>query len=413
VDIGFDEDMHQDTLPAALSLVDATGKKVDGTVTVGAWTIHFTPVTPWVNGNFSAPLAATATDLVGNPASAVSWEFTIDAIAPAIVATQPLQGAVDVPLASGITLQFSEPVLPSSVSAAKIAVLYDGAILTQVSYQTSGTQVTLTPLTTLTRGKAYSINITGVTDLAGNALMPTQLQFTTDPGRFGAPRQLPAPPLGTTVGTAVAIGDVNGDGRPDVVLAAQLSENNAMQAHLAVVAQRADGSLGDAQRVPLQSSGQGIGITIADINGDGLNDVLITEGDVGVEIVLQTSDGRLVSDRMLNTGTASRLRVVAMNGDGRPVIVSFGSNVISVWLNLPGGWVAGDSVTVTSYPVAWDLAVGDVNGDGRLDVIAAGNLFIQRSVSMTSESIRPGGPKSPSNSLTRRLRSVLWGSIAR
>jgi hypothetical protein len=166
-----------------------------------------------------------------------------------------------------------------------------------------------------------------------------------------------------------------------------------------------------------------------------------------------------------STGTAPLLRVVDLNGDGRPDIVSFGANVISVWFNRPGGWVAGDSVTVTSYPVAWDLAVGNIDGDGRLDVvtvdsigklavylrgsdgtwapkatypgnflgtppgpsglavgdvngagrpdvIAAGNLFIQRPMSMTSESLRPGSPATPSDPLARHLGSVPRSPIA-
>lgn len=374
VDLSFSEDMDQDTLSAALGVWDAGGRKIDGSVSVSARAIHFTPAAAWTSGSYSARLSTTATDLVGNPASAASWDFVIDATAPGIVGTQPLEGAVDVPLASAIVLQFSEAVLVSSVNASTIQVLYDGSGLTQLTYQTTGSTVTLTPQTGLLRGKPYSLSVTGVTDLAGNPIAPAQLHFTTDPGRFGAPQALPALPAGLSIGAAVAIGDVTGDARPDVVMAVRqpFDELGRSQSQLAVFAQQADGSLASPVLISLQVAAPAGGITIADVNADGLNDVLVAEGDFGVEIFLQTSEGRLVADRVLNTGTTSILRLADMNGDGRPDIVSYGANVVGIWLNLPGGWSAGDSATVTSYASASDLSVGDINGDGRPDIVFAG-----------------------------------------
>ena len=373
VGLAFDEDIDQDSLPGALTVVDSAGNAVSGTVSVAARAAHFTPATPFSTGNFSARFAATATDLVGNPAVASTWNFTIDATSPALLGTQPLEGSVDVPLASAIALQFSEPVLASSVSDSSILVLYDGSVLTQVTYQVSGSQVMLTPRTALARGKQYSIRIDGVTDLAGNPLTATQLLFTTDPGRFGPPVPLSVLGPDMAVGSAVAIGDVNGDGRPDIVAGSVQFVGGAWQFQLAVYLRQSDGSPGAPILIPLQGGGaQAISIAIADVDGDGRKDVVVGEG-VGVEIFLQASDGHLMPGQAVSTGTTARMQVVDMNGDGRMDIVTYGANVISVWLNLPGGWTLNDAVTVTSYPGSRDLAVGDINGDGRPDIVYVGD----------------------------------------
>lgn len=378
VDIRFDEDMDEQSLSSALAVVDGTGHAVAGTVSTEPRAIHFTPTVPWLTGGYTARLAATATDIVGNPAAASQWAFTVDATAPIVVATSPLQGTIDVALASSIVLDFSEPVLPSSVNDGSVRVDYDGAQLLQVDYAVQGTRVTLTPRTGLVRGKSYRVFVDSVTDLAGNAVVPTALSFTTDPGRFGAPVSLAIPAPGLAVGGAVALGDVNGDGRVDVVATAWPVERSAgvPLAQVAVYLQQSDGSLAPPELLTLRADVSGVtGLQIADVDGDGRNDLVIAEGDQGVEIFRQTPQGRLSFDGVVPTGTSSILRLADMNADGRPDIVSFGANAVSVWLNLPGGWAVSDSITVTTYQAARGLAIGDLNGDGRLDVAFASEML--------------------------------------
>lgn len=377
VAIDFDEDMDPDSLAAGLAVTDAQGRAVAGTLTPSARSLRFTPTLGWATGDFTARLTG-ATDVVGNPAPAATWNFAIDATAPSVVGTQPLEGAVDVPLASAIELIFSEAVLASSVNDQTVRVEYDGYSLTMVSYQVDGNKVTLTPVDGLMRGKPYHVAIRGVTDTAGNPISATVLRFTTDPGRFGTPTKLPSPLEDMSIGSAAAaIGDINSDGLPDLVANTLrfVDGITGWESQLAVYLQQGGALPGVPTLVPLQAAAQITGIAIADVDQDGRNDVVVSEGERGVEIFRQGADGRLLAGQALATGTIARMRVVDMNGDGRPDIVGYGNNVVSVWLNLPGGWSRSDAVTVTDYMAANDLSVGDLNGDGRPDVVFVGALM--------------------------------------
>jgi hypothetical protein len=56
------------------------------------------------------------------------------------------------------------------------------------------------------------------------------------------------------------------------------------------------------------------------------------------------------------------------------------------------------------------MAVADINGDGRLDIVAAGDRFIQRPVAMNSQSVRPARPTAASGTTLRRMQAALRGA---
>ncbi len=81
-------------------------------------------------------------------------------------------------------------------------------------------------------------------------------------------------PGGSTLGnTAPVIGDVDGDGAPEVVVvAASFGGNTGGQ----LLIYNADGLLNEAYRKSLASLGSGAAPAIADIDGDGRNEVIVT-----------------------------------------------------------------------------------------------------------------------------------------
>jgi hypothetical protein len=123
-------------------------------------------------------------------------------------------------------------------------------------------------------------------------------------------------------------------------------------------------------------------IAIADVNGDGYNDLIITDpGPAGgaapfVAVLLQNaaSPGTFAAPVTYATASGSRaqsIQVIDVNGDGLPDIVIGGSGAVSVLLNTPGS--AGTFAAASNYAVtnANQIAIADVNGDGLLDIVVA------------------------------------------
>ena len=231
------------------------------------------------------------------------------------------------------------------------------------------------------------LNGDGVPDLVfadlspkGNAVVV--LQDATHPGQFLAPSN-----LGTGGMTpSVAVGDLNGDGKADVVAVDFDTNGNNGQVTVFLQNAASPGTFQSAINFPAGAQPQAV--RIADVNGDGLPDLVVANrgpggdgtGSPGVSVLLQdaTHPGSFLAPITYPTPWgAIDVAVADLNSDGKPdlVVASLGpapTGAVSVLLQ--SATTPGTFGTATSYrgfgqPLS--VAVADLNGDGHPDIAAA------------------------------------------
>jgi hypothetical protein len=174
----------------------------------------------------------------------------------------------------------------------------------------------------------------------------------------------------------IELGDINGDGHPDVVL----SENDAQA--VAVMLGQGQGTF--AAPVATLSGTYPSRLLPVDFNHDGRLEVLSLSGGDSTLAVLDSvcpqSCGSWLSSRVpvLN---AAALQVAAgdFNRDGRlDVLVNTGNSLVVSLQQQPGVYSAAISSAVAG--LTGPLAVADFNADGKLDVLAAGSTSVSLSL---------------------------------
>jgi len=208
-------------------------------------------------------------------------------------------------------------------------------------------------------------------------------QDPANPGKFLAPMKLA---VGANSAATVAIGDLNGDGAPDIVAAT--SDANGNNGAIYVFYQNATTRGTFLAPVTFPAGAQPQAVRIADVNGDGLLDIVVANldpgadgtGSAGVSVLLQDAahPGSFLAPVTYATqGDAIDVAVGDLNGDGKPDLVVANlepapTGSVSVLLQDPAR--AGVFLAATSYqgfgqPLA--VAIGDLNGDGHPDIAVA------------------------------------------
>ena len=181
-----DGEVISDTTPALTwqASAGATGYLLDlnGTVMdVG----NVTQFTTGVLGDDVYTWTVAAYDSVRNTSVYTDvWSFTVDAALPEIVATAPVNGAVDVEITALVVITFSRPISLGTFSYTAAPDPGDWA----ESWNGAETVVTLTH-TAFKGGTVYTVTVTAADDLAGHPLSgtPYAWHFTTAPHRVYLP----------------------------------------------------------------------------------------------------------------------------------------------------------------------------------------------------------------------------------
>jgi hypothetical protein len=339
---------------------------VDGTVSVMLGT---------GTGTFGAP---TAFPIAANPTALAAGDFNGDGKIDLAASSQGT-GLASVILGTG-TGTFGAPVAyaagANSYHILTADLNNDGKLDLGVSSTMSGqgfeavllgtgtgpfiaaTNYTVSPNTDVVDSVAGDFNADGKPDLAFVANAVTVL-LGTGTGAFGAPASFPIGILGFSIEK----GDFNGDGNLDLVVGNTAFTNT----HINVLFGTGTGSFGAP--LTLTAGTRPVGVAVADFNGDGKPDIVTANaGSANVSVFLN-----------LGAGTGAAFSVVAgdFNGDGKFDVA------VASYFNSPTGRVsilfgngAGNFGPPTSYdvgPGSFSIATGDLNGDGKPDLVSANN----------------------------------------
>jgi hypothetical protein len=169
----------------------------------------------------------------------------------------------------------------------------------------------------------------------------------------------------------IAVADVNGDGNPDIVV------SNFWSSTVGVLLGNGDGTFQTA--MTFTPGVQNSAIAIADVNGDGKPDLIVGIWSGGVGVLLGNGDGTFQPIVTYGSGgvQVSDVAVADVNHDGNPdlIVVNYGSLLALAVLLGNGDGTFQQAVSYGSGVYAWSVAVADVNGDANPDLVVAGGLF--------------------------------------
>ncbi len=191
--------------------------------------------------------------------------------------------------------------------------------------------------------------------------------------------------------SAVASADLNGDGKPDIVVSNKDDGTISVFQNTTTVATSPTFS---AQKI-LSVGNQPYGVAIADFNGDGKSDVVVANyasNTVSILLNATTTVGGTVAfaaQQTFDGGNPYAVTTADINGDGKPdVIVAVpGNSTAAVLLNTSGSgglnFASPMYLSVGSSPTA--IATTDANSDGRVDIVSANGNGNSLSILLNSQ----------------------------
>ena len=361
---------------AVANLNSNTVSVIRNTATSGSIAIgSFATKVDFTTGSFPASLALGDLDGDGKPelattnynSSTVSVLRNADIPPPVITLFIPLSAKPG----DAVTLTGTNfnPTASSNIvffGATRATVTAASAMSVTVTVPSGATYAPLTLLNTGSSLAASSVrNFTPTYSPAKTAITATDFQAKQDFSTGSTPR-------------SVALGDLDGDGKPDLVVANYGSFTVSVYRNTSMSGSIGSGSF--ATKVDFTTGTQPISVALGDLDGDGKLELAVANyGSATVSVFRNTSSsgsigsGSFAPKVDFTTGTGPQSVALGdLDGDGKPelAVANSGSATVSVFRNtsssgsiVQGSFAAKVDFTTGTYPIS--VALGDLDGDGK------------------------------------------------
>ena len=279
---------------------------------------------------------------------------------PAVVSTTPADGcSIAVSEFDTMTVTFDEAVTSATAEdTANYRIMApDGTwiLVDSATLDASQTLVTLTFAPQTTEG-TYRLYVGNISDLGGCAMASMSDSYANAEILLSNPYSNPL---------ASAVADFNGDGQLDLMVHMYGSTNLVLYEGQPGGGFVPRGVQGLTVTAPIME------MVAADLNQDGLADLVVPDRVAGVSFFYGKSDGTLTSRQSVNCGgNVSSIDIGDIDGDGDLDIVAGGDFGITALLNNETDDVNSWGRFWHSGPRVWDLHIADITGDGIQDVVS-------------------------------------------
>ncbi|APR79051.1 Putative aggregation factor core protein MAFp3, isoform C [Minicystis rosea] len=160
----------------------------------------------------------------------------------------------------------------------------------------------------------------------------------------------------------VAAADLDGDGKVDVAVAGSSTQSIAIF--------KGAGSHAFSTPVTIPAGANPLQIALAPMNGDAHLDLVYGTANGKIGVLLGNGSGGFGAPTLFDNG-GGEIEIGDFNGDGRPDVATYTTTSVRVLLNDGNGGLI-PAISTPAGSSVYGIATGDLNGDGKHDIVASG-----------------------------------------